>query len=108
MSKLHAESLQDRTFEHNSEHGDFSAYHACMDWLKAVGCSTGSMQRGAPTAVMFADNYDISKHRNLRKHEVDETHGWVTGTGGRFRGGDVFFKVTPAGKAFLAAIKAPA
>lgn len=108
MSELSAESLIDWTFTHNPELGDFSAYQACRDWLRACGCSIGSMQRGAPTAVMFADNYDISKRRNLRKHEISETHGWITGTGGRFRGGDVSFKITPAGKAFLASIKASA
>jgi hypothetical protein len=60
------------------------------------------MERGAPTAVMFADNYDISKNRNLSKLEKGDTHGWIHGYGGRLRYGPIIFKVSDAGKKFLA------
>ena len=92
--------IKNRTFE--AEGDDFQAYRACTEWLEELGCSIGSMQRGAPSAVMFSDDYVIAKNRNLNKREKWETHGWIhPSPGGRFREGPIRFEVTPAGKAFL-------
>ena len=99
-------TIENRTFE---AEGAFQAYNDCCRWLESEGCSIGSMQRGASTAVMFADNYDISKNRGLSRREKWSTHGWIRPNDeGRFRAGPIRFEITPAGQAFLAECKAEA
>ena len=77
-----------RTFEHNPDAGDFSAYNAAVAWVESMGYSVGSMQRGAPTMIYLGD-CDVSKFRNLSKAELRSAAGNIVGDGGRFRGGPV-------------------
>jgi hypothetical protein len=95
---MNKSQIQDRVFHSDQT---FGAYHDCERWLTELGCSIGTMQRGSPTAVMFSDNYDISKHRGLSASEIVETHGWIYGHEGRFREGPITFKVSSAGREYL-------
>lgn len=91
--------IEDRDFPAD---GTFGAYYACEKWLRDLGCSTGSMERGNAIAVMFSDDYSISKYSGLSKREKAATHGWITPLDdSRFRDAGVRFRVTDAGKKYL-------
>ena len=61
-----------------TEEGTFKAFNAATKWCKDNGFSVGSMQRDAPIGLMRGD-YQISKWRNLRKQEIYELDGKITG-----------------------------
>src|SRR5262249_31989897 len=95
VSKLHQQIPDVRDF---AEKGEVAAYTACVAWLDQLACSTGSMQKGAPTAVVYMRNAYVSKYRNLGPDE-SRIHGWITGD---FRNGPVKFEISSAGKAIRA------
>lgn len=90
-------SLENRSFP--AKEG-FGAYSECQGWLRDLGCSIGSTQRGAPTAVFFESDAYVSKHRNLGA-DVANVHGWIAGAAGRFRDCDIDFTITRKGQALL-------
>ena len=59
--------------------GDFVAFGTACDWLKRLGYSIGSMQRGDPIGVMRGD-YSISKWRNLSAAEREDLDGTIEGS----------------------------
>lgn len=81
---------------------DFGAYHECERWLKSEGCSVGSMERGADTAVFFEPDRVVSKNRNLA-HARKNVHGWIKSKTGRFRDAPIDFVITSAGAEVLKA-----
>lgn len=92
--------LQNRTF---TDEGEFTAWYRCCDWLRAQGCSVGSLERGNPTGVIFEPGHYISKWRNLGPSKND-MHGTITGdAAGRVRNGPVTFTILPLGAKFLVA-----
>lgn len=72
--------------------GEWEAGDQAEAFLKQLGFSLGSDQRGAPTAVMFGD-YAVSKWKNLNQDERRETHATLTGDR---RYGPVTFRFLPA------------
>lgn len=74
---------------------DFAALNAAEAFLRSIGASYGSNQRGAPTGIMFGD-VSISKWRDLDADERAELHG-VIDAGDHRRGPIVirFFGTAP-------------
>lgn len=86
---------------------DFAAYRAAEKWLRDHGYSTGSMQRGAPTAAFIGD-CDVSKWRNLDEDEQNDADAIIHDMGrGRFRGGSVEVAVYELSPQMLVAFPAP-
>lgn len=85
---------------------DFEALGAAEDFIRSIGASYGSSQRGAATGIMFGDVY-ISKWRGLNARERDELHGVIDA--GDHRHGPVIVRIfdsAPADK--LAALSVEA
>lgn len=84
------ETADDATF---AAEGTFAALHDAERFLRAAGFSTGSLQRGAPIAVMFGD-YAVSKWRGLSSAERKASHGILYTDSGSFREGPVRLRLT--------------
>jgi hypothetical protein len=65
---------------------DFEAINKAEAFLKSLGFSYGSMQRGEPIGILYGD-YLISKWRNMTPAERDSLHGQITAES--FRSGPV-------------------
>lgn len=91
-----------------SQTGDFEAVRAAEAFLAAAGFSVGIMQAHSPRGILFGD-YDISKWRNMSRHEKEELDGEMIGG----RDGPVKVSIYPyasrdARRAFAAALAAEA
>lgn len=89
-----------------SGQGAFDALHAAEDFIRSIGASCGSNQRGAPTGIMFGD-FDIAKWRNMNARERGELHGVIDA--GDHRNGPVavrIFDSAPADKLTALSVEA--
>lgn len=86
--------------------GAFDALHAAEGFVRSIGASCGSNQRGAPTGIMFGD-FNIAKWRSLNACERGELHGVIDA--GDHRNGPVTVRIfDSAPTAKLAALSAEA
>jgi hypothetical protein len=67
--------MENLTFE---QKGDYAAFYACCNLLRAAGFSIASTCVGEPTGILFGD-FLIAKWRNLTLFERAELHGTITG-----------------------------
>lgn len=66
-----------RTFTQQPGAEPFTAMHDAERWLKALGFSYGTLQRGAPIGILHGE-WTISKWRNMTAAEQRELHGAIT------------------------------
>ncbi|MDE2472266.1 MAG: hypothetical protein KGL35_26920 [Bradyrhizobium sp.] len=71
-----------KRFENTGD--DWSGLHAAESWLKSMGYSVGSMQRGAPIGIVKGPA-TIGKWRNLTAAEKKQLDGCIVPEGGLFR-----------------------
>lgn len=88
-----SKTVHERVFEGAA---DFQALRAAEAFLKSIGASYGSNERGAPTGILFG-SYAISKWRNMTLAERGALHGIIDA--GDHRSGPVrvrFYDIAPA------------
>lgn len=76
------------TFFQSDGEEEWAAYHRAEKFLTDAGFSIGSMQRGFPTVAMFGD-WDVSKWGNMTARERKDSHVYIEGARGTFRGGPI-------------------
>lgn len=67
----------------------YTALNEAKRYLTALGYSVGSVQRGAPIAAMYGDDWVVQKWRNLSASEKKNTHATISPLGSRGFRGDV-------------------
>ena len=58
---------------------DFEAYQNACNYLTQLGFSVGRMQAHSPIGIMYGDQWDIQKWRNLSTKERLDMHGTLEG-----------------------------
>lgn len=72
--------------------GDFAALNEARAWLTARGFTVAKEHDGAPIGVMLGD-VKVETWRNLDPEDIEDLHGQLWTSHGRYRVGPVFLDI---------------